>query len=295
MARKITVESVKALAMDNYNKGADFICECMTDEEIQQHIDNGLTSQKKWLQYIKEYNAHQHEVQATADEQPTAEEVVVEDTMVSDETSTKSQRANRITIQAMGEHYEGRFYRTHKLIATINSADTAWTKAEDAKSSENKESYKTYLIEHSAEYGVVYNPTQQTQAWNRKYNSYMEDSQVAEDAIELVGQALDRLAEKSRYDMTIEGIEMTDIRAKESTLTYVEDGKYVKSGAWCTADIEMTVSVTVNGHEMEMIYNMEIKSGQICKPKTTIAEWNEMVAKEMELNGIEDTTEDKDA
>lgn len=268
MARKITIESVKALAMNN---NADFICECMTDEEIQQHIDNGLTSKNKWLEYIKDYE-------------------------ISDPTPARPQRANKVTIQSMGEGkgYEGRFYRTHRLLATVNSEDTAWERV-DGNSTANKESYKAYLIAHAEEYGVIYNPNQQTQAWNRKHNTYIEDSQVAEDAVELVGQALDRLANKSRYDMTIDNIEMTDIRARESTLTYVEDGKYVKSGAWCTADIEMTISVTVNGHEIEMVYNMEIKSGQICKPKTTITEWNEMVAKEMELNGIEDTTEDKDA
>lgn len=216
-------------------------------------------------------------------------------TNIKEETIMKMERANRITIQSNENGYEGRFYRTHKLIATIQSNNTNWQANADANSTTNREMYRAYLIEHCSEYGITYNPNQQTQAWNRKYNSYMTNEQVAEDAIELVGKALDRLAEKSRYDMTIDTIEMTDIRAKESTLTYVEDGKYVKSGAWCVADIEMTISVTVNGHGIEMVYNMEMKSGQICKPKTTIAEWNEMVAKEMELNGIEDTTEDKDA
>ena len=214
---------------------------------------------------------------------------------IKEETIMKMERANRITIQSNENGYEGRFYRTHKLIATIQSNNTNWQANADANSTTNREMYRAYLIEHSAEYGITYNPNQQIQAWNRKYNSYMTNEQVAEDAIELIGKAIDRLAEKSRYDMTIDTIEMTDIRAKESTLTYVEYGKYVKSGTWCTADIEMTISVTVNGHGIEMVYNMEMKSGQICKPKTTISEWNEMVAKEMELNGIEDTIEDKDA
>ena len=35
-----------------------------------------------------------------------------------------------------------------------------------------------------------------------------------------------------------------------------------------------------------MVYMVNMKSGQICKPKTTIAEWNELVGKELELNGI---------
>ena len=151
MAKKITVEGVKALAMNN---NASFICECMTDKEIQQYIDNGFTSKKRWLEYIKDYSAHS------------------DTDGVSDTTPTKPQRANRITIQSMGEGkgYEGRFYRTHRLLATVNSEDTAWVKPTDTNSTASKEDYKAYLIAHAEEYGVIYNPNQQTQAWNRKYN-----------------------------------------------------------------------------------------------------------------------------
>ena len=34
-------------------------------------------------------------------------------------------------------------------------------------------------------------------------------------------------------------MEVTAVTPKESTLTYVEDGRYMKSGAWCVADIEV--------------------------------------------------------
>jgi hypothetical protein len=86
--------------------------------------------------------------------------------------------------------------------------------------------------------------------------------------------------------MEVAGLEVTAITPKESPLSYVEDGRYTKSGAWCVADIEISVTVEIAGQTMEMLYNMEMKSGQICKSKTTIAEWNELVGKELELNGI---------
>lgn len=67
MAKKISVKDVRTLAEENYDKGADFIVECMDDVEIQKYIDEeGLTSKKKWLAYIKEYNSTQCERAASA-------------------------------------------------------------------------------------------------------------------------------------------------------------------------------------------------------------------------------------
>lgn len=195
-------------------------------------------------------------------------------------------RANRITVQTTENGFEGRFYRTHKLLATTNSEETNF-KAGEGNSTTNREMYRAYLMEHAEEFGVIWNPTQQKQAWERKYNSYMTDEQVAEDALTLVEDAVNRLADKSRYDMEIVSMDVSAVTAKESPLSYVEDGRYTKSGAWCVADIEVTIMVNIGGNEMEMLYNMEMKSGQICKPKTTIAEWNEMVARELDLQGIE--------
>lgn len=210
--------------------------------------------------------------------------------------SNKAERANRVTVQTVADgQYEARFYRTHRPLATVNSVETGWMADPKANSTTNRESFRNYVIEHADEVGVLWQPAKQVQAWERKHNSYLTDEQVAEDALTLVTPALERLAEKSRYDMWITSdIEVTAITPKESNLTYVEDGRYTKSGAWCVADIELELDVVVSDKKMQMVYHMEMKSGQICKPKTTIAEWNEMVAREMELNGIEDTA-DKDA
>lgn len=207
-------------------------------------------------------------------------------------------RANRITVQATENGYKATFYRTHKALAVVESKETEWKPDQKANSTQNRESYRAWLVEHADAYDVEWNPEKQTQAWERKYSVYMTDEQVQEDAVTLVSGALHRLADKSRYDMEICGIEVSGIEPVESTLSYVKNGRYEKNEAWCMADIEMSISAKVSGQDLEMVYHMAMKSGQICKPKTTIAEWNEMVAKEMELCGIEiqaDTKEEKTA
>ena len=196
-------------------------------------------------------------------------------------------RANRVTVQTTENGYEARFYRTHKVLTVIASNETEWRADESSNSTANRESFRQWVCDHAGQYGIEWNPAQQKQAWERKYNTYMTDEQVAEDALTLVTDAIHRLAEKCRYDMTIDSLEVTGITAKDSNLSYVEDGRYTKSGAWCVADIEITIGCHVAGQEMEMLYHMEMKSGQICKPKTTIAEWNEHMATEIEINGIE--------
>lgn len=198
----------------------------------------------------------------------------------------KMERANRVAVQVTGEGFRGSFYRTHKLIITIDSANTDWCANEEANATTNRESYRNYLTEHAGEFGVDWNPSKSTQAWERKYDKYFTDEEVSEDALTLIASSIERLADKSRYDMTIVSTEVTAITPKESTLTYVDHGRYMKSGAWCVADIEVTIGTIVNGKAMAILYNMEMKSGQICKPKTTIAEWNEMISREADLQGI---------
>lgn len=196
------------------------------------------------------------------------------------------ERANRIAVQTKGEGFEARFYRTHKLLATIDSTETDWTPSEEANATTNRESFRNWMCEYAGEFGVIWNPAKSTQAWERKYDKYFTDEEVAEDAITLIAPSIERLADKCKFEMTIVSTEVTAITPKESTLTYVENGRYTKSGAWCVADIEVTVGTLINGQAVTILYGMEMKSGQICKPKTTIAEWNEIVTRELDLQGI---------
>lgn len=204
-------------------------------------------------------------------------------------------RANRIAVETKDGKFVGRFYRTHKMLVEINDAQTDWTPNEESNATQNREAFRIYLTEHANEFGIMWHPAKAEQAWERKHNIYMNDEQVAEDAMTLLRPSIERLADKCKFDMTIVSTEVTAVTPKESTFTYVENGRYIKSGAWCMADIEVTVTAMVSDYEVEILYSMEIKSGQICKPKTTIAEWNEIVARELELQGIQLTDEQQTA
>lgn len=49
----LTVERVKELAMQNYNKGGDTIVECYEDYQIEALIKTGVNTEKKLLDWFK--------------------------------------------------------------------------------------------------------------------------------------------------------------------------------------------------------------------------------------------------
>ena len=204
------------------------------------------------------------------------------------EENEKMERANRVAVQNTEGGYVARFYRTHKFVGEIEVQTI-----DGMHSNEAREKAREFAIDQCPQYGIEWAPELQAQAWERKYNVYMTDAEVSEDALTLVTPAIERLVDKCKYDMELQGIEISGITPKESNLSYVEDGKYAKSGAWCCADIEVTIHTNVIGEPMDILYQMEMKSGQICKPKTTILEWNLMVLNEMTLNGIEVPVDEK--
>ena len=197
------------------------------------------------------------------------------------------ERANRVAVQNTEAGYVARFYRTHKYLGEVAIS------TEDGKHSNTlREEARVQAIAQCHTIDVEWNPETQQQAWERKYNTYMTDEEVGEDALTLVTPAIERLVEKCKYDMELTDIRVSAITPNPSTLSYVENGRYTKSGAWCTATIEVVVSTHTIGEDMDILYQMELKSGQICKPKTTIAEWNMKVLEEMMLNGIEIPTDE---
>lgn len=206
----------------------------------------------------------------------------------------KMERANRCTVQAIEEGYEVRFYRTHRYLdSMVITTCLEEPNGKHAHSNELREASRVKAINECVTMGIEWKPEVQAQAWDRKHNIYMTNEEVGEDALTLVTPAIERLVEKCKYDMELQGIEITAVTPNPSSLSYVEHGRYTKSGAWCCASIEVTVKAHVIGEDMEILYPMELKSGQICKPKTTIAEWDMKVLEEMMLNGIEVPVDEK--
>lgn len=204
------------------------------------------------------------------------------------EENTKMERANRVAVQTTEGGYVARFYRTHKYLGEV-----VISTKDGEHSNALREEARVQAIAQCHTIGIEWKPEVQAQAWERKYNTYMTDEQVGEDALTLVTPAIERLVEKCKYNMELTGIKVTAVTPNPSNLSYVENGRYAKSGAWCCASIEVTVSTHTIGEDMDILFPMELKSGQICKPKTTIADWNLMVLNEMGLNGIEIPADEK--
>lgn len=196
----------------------------------------------------------------------------------------KMERANRVAVQATEVGFVARFYRTHKYLGEIASQDTEWKPAEDSNKTQAREDFRTFAIAHADTIGVEFSDKQEKQAWDRKYQTYMEDEQVEEDAITLLGLTIDTIADKCKYDVQVDTLSLVSITAMESDLSYIEDGRYATSGAWAWAEIVMNIHLT-NGLDLE--YTMYLRSGQITKPKMTIAGFEEMVKTEADLSDVE--------
>ena len=319
MARQAikTVAEVKEYAQSKYNEGGDIVIECWSDSDIEEFIANcGRRSVRNKLDEL--FDTHNDRMADTsyymgleaeasddseAEVEVEVEEVVEEHTTDGEVEQTMAVRANRVAVTSTDNGYEARFYRTHRQVGMVMSADTDWIADTDANSTTNRESFRQWICDHSEAYGITWNPEKSEQAWERKYNTYMTAEQIEEDVLTLVTPTFDRLADKSRYDMVISGIAMVAVSAKDSNLSYVENGRYTKSGAWCVADIELELDIVIGNHSVEQRCNhtmkvpfvIEMKSGQICKAKLTIAQWNELIANELELNGITITNEEQTA
>lgn len=202
-------------------------------------------------------------------------------------------RANRITIVVEDGNYIGRYYRTHKLLATINSNDTTWKPNTEAKITANKDEFFKWLVDNAYKYNLYYDATQAAQAWDRQHKVYMTDADVQDDVVRLMALTMVQLANKCKFDIKVTSIIVESVTPAHCDLSYVEFGRYIKSGAWCNAHVDISIGIEYNGQAMAIPYTMQIKSGQICKPKLTITEFNGLVAEEFELNNIIPENTDK--
>lgn len=189
-------------------------------------------------------------------------------------------RANRIAIRKETDGtMTARYMRTHKEIATTNTADNGWTAPEGLKTATaRQEAYRQWAAEHAEDYGVLWQPEYQAQSWERKYWRYETDEQVAEDAQTLMEWTIRTVCEKCKYHATVEHMELDSIVPQDSPLAYVEDGRYVKNGNWAVATVNLEVQCTIEGTQIDIIYPIEMRSGQLTKIKLTKAEIEQMIA-----------------
>lgn len=187
-------------------------------------------------------------------------------------------RANRVVVRAEADGYVAEFFKTHKSIAVVMSEDTEWVRKADHNPTQAREDFRTYVQTHAEEYGVAWLPEYQAQAWDRHYWKYENDEQVEEDAIELMRWTIASICEKCGLAVDMGAMALDSISPMESPLSYVENGKYVKNGNWAVAQVNLEVKCTIEGSEIDIIYPIEMRSGQLTKIKLTKDIIMEMVA-----------------
>lgn len=192
-------------------------------------------------------------------------------------------RANRVVVRTENNGYVAEFFKTHKSIAVVDSADTNWTRNKEHNSTQAREDFRTYVQNHAEEFGVDWIPELQAQAWDRHYWKYETDEQVEEDAYELMRWTIGKLAESTGLGVVVTDVRLDAMVPQDSPLTYVENGRYTKNGNWAVATVRLAVEMQMGDRIEEIAYDIEMRSGQLTKIKMAKDEFKAMIAEVFEV------------
>ena len=208
-------------------------------------------------------------------------------------TEIKLERANRIAVQSTYTGYKADFYRTHKHLATLLSCETGWEADEQANKSAQREDFRKFAIEHSADIGIVWDPADKRTDSNKRIPKYENDQTLLEDAKALLTGDMETLTNKCPYGVTIleltaDSISPVEYSAKGTDLSKlgILDGKYEKSGNWAWADVEITLTLTKEGELLYYTTICQLVSGQLKKPHITQTAFNESIKESLKEVGL---------
>lgn len=209
------------------------------------------------------------------------------------EGTIKMERANRIAVQTTDTGYKADFYRTHKHLATLLSCETGWEADEQANKSAQREDFRKFAIEHSADIGIDWDPTDKRSDNNKRIPKYENDGVLIEDAIKLLYDDMWELVQASNLGvdmglLSVDSISPVSRSAKGTDLSKlgIIDGKYEKSGNWAWADVDMVLTLTKDGQEIYYTTTCQLVSGQLKKPHITKTAFIEDVKKSLEEAGL---------
>lgn len=187
-------------------------------------------------------------------------------------------RANRVAVEKTETGYVARFYKTHTLVGQVEHTTEQWHGTVGANPTKTREEYRDLAISLASTVGVDWLPELQAQAWDRKYWKYENDSQVEEDAIELMTWTINKAISSCKYTGHVDAITLDSIVAQHSDLSYVDKGKYTKNGNWAEAIVNLNVELTVNETVIDIIWAIDMRSGQLAKVKLTKVILDQMIA-----------------
>lgn len=221
---------------------------------------------------------------------------MAENNIITNTTTTNTTdlvRANRIAVQNTPTGYKADFYRTHKHLATLFSEETTWQADESANKSAQREDFRKFAIEHSADIGILWNPADLRSAENKRIAKYETDLDLRTDATDMLFGDLWILNDSCGLGLAWAGLVADAItpvthssKGTDLSKLGIIDGKYEKSGNWAWADVEMTLTLTKDGQEIYFTTTCQLVSGQLKKPHITKTAFTESVKESLKEAGL---------
>lgn len=207
---------------------------------------------------------------------------------------TENMRANRVAVKVNGEGFIADFYRTHKIVGTVDSENTEWEAPADATNkTASRESFRQYVISNANGYGIEWKPEDMRAPQNVRKAKYDSDQSLIDDALPIVLAEMQALTEKCKYDIEWGGVNHEDIvplthtgSGRDLSTMGIEDGKYSKSGNWAWANVNFTSVFKYNKEECYIPVTMQLVSGQLKKVGMGITEFTSRVKDEIINAGL---------
>jgi len=176
------------------------------------------------------------------------------------------ERANKVTITMVEDHYEARFFRTHKQLTTIDSRDTAFVANTSLNKSAQRELFRLWICENSNTYGIVWQPADMRTEENKLPNKYPTEAILLDTASQLIrNDILEWVAKNERIALVeLVGefvIPVTEHKGK------IVDSKY-GNGNWAYATVSVTATIKDLTDNQDYYISMDcsLVSGQLKKP-----------------------------
>lgn len=210
-------------------------------------------------------------------------------------TTNTLTRSNKLTVKVSDGILQGDFFRTHKHLLTVSATEAGWTAPANANKTTERESFRLWLMDHAATYGILYDPTDRRTEANTRKATYKTEADVAEDAVAMVTPDIDTFVSKmpmadriSGHSITVESLTPKTHTSKGTDLSTmgIEDGKYASNGNLAWFDIEGVVTMDTAKGEIYQTIRMELVSGQLKKFRMTQTQWNTEVLASMLEAGV---------
>lgn len=181
-------------------------------------------------------------------------------------------RANRVSVQAKDEGgFVATFYRTHKVVATVDSIGVEWGDTTGLNKTAQREMFRIWVCEHSQVFGIAYDPVDRRDTPNQMPAKYTSDELLLETAGNLVASDIHEWVDKASKEWNLP-LEVIGIVGEEIVPVTHRNGKDVSpkygNGNWAWALVKVLVTVQSCGVEGYATMECSLVSGQLKKPVT---------------------------